>query len=497
MRAPPIAIGDTIAEKYVVERVIGEGGMGIVLAARHRDLDQRVAVKCLLPEIAQRDIAAERFRREARAVANMRSEHLCRVLDVGTLANGVPYMIMEYLEGCDLAQELERRGRIPYGEAVDYILQACEALGEAHRGGVIHRDLKPANLFLERRANGTRRVKVLDFGVSKSLQDAQLSQPSLTRTANLVGSPLYMSPEQLESARDLDARVDVWGLGVVLFELISGQPPFSAASIPQLVAAVLSERTPKLPPDIEPSVPPQLTALVARALSKDRNARPSSMDELAEALEPYAAPAPAPMRRTTQVASVETPLVRPQPAARPPTPLSWDRQSVAPAQRVRRVVGIALLLAGAVAGVVAYWQYRSSPGHAQNAQEEAREPRDQAAPTAVRPQAARPGEPQERPLPARTEAQELPIGAAAPVEASQPSTSVSPAPAAAMPSGSPTHPPAETAQRAEPLGMPRTSAAAPAAPPVVKVPIKPAPAAPNTRLGAPPTGQVSDFGGRR
>ncbi|HTU58992.1 MAG TPA: serine/threonine-protein kinase, partial [Polyangiales bacterium] len=218
MREPPVAIGATVAEKYVVERVLGEGGMGIVLAARHRDLDQRVAIKCLLPEIAQRGVAAERFRREARAVASMRSEHICRVLDVGTLADGIPFMIMEYLDGCDLSQELERRERLPYREAVAYVLQACEALSEAHNAGIIHRDLKPANLFLEQRGAGTRRVKVLDFGVSKSLLEAQKSQ-ALTQTANLVGSPLYMSPEQLESSRDVDARADIWGLGVVLYEL--------------------------------------------------------------------------------------------------------------------------------------------------------------------------------------------------------------------------------------------------------------------------------------
>ncbi|HET8938911.1 MAG TPA: serine/threonine-protein kinase, partial [Polyangiales bacterium] len=151
MREPPIAIGATVAEKYVIERVLGEGGMGIVLAARHRELDQRVAIKFLLPEIAQRGVAAERFRREARAVASMRSEHICRVLDVGSLADGIPFMVMEYLDGCDLSQELERRERLPYAEAVAYVMQACEALSEAHRSGIIHRDLKPANLFLEQR----------------------------------------------------------------------------------------------------------------------------------------------------------------------------------------------------------------------------------------------------------------------------------------------------------------------------------------------------------
>ncbi|HEX4352856.1 MAG TPA: serine/threonine-protein kinase, partial [Polyangiales bacterium] len=242
MSAPPVVIGDVIAGKYVVERVIGEGGMGVVLAARHLELDQRVAIKFLLPEIAETGMAAERFRREARAAARIRGQHVCRVLDVGTLETGIPFMVMEYLEGRDLASELEDRGRMPVEEAVGYVLQACEALAEAHANGVIHRDLKPANLFLEACADGSRRLKVLDFGVSKSLIEGTAGrQAALTKTSSLVGSPLYMSPEQLDSARDVDARTDIWALGVVLYELIAGHTPFNGDTIPQLVTAVLHD----------------------------------------------------------------------------------------------------------------------------------------------------------------------------------------------------------------------------------------------------------------
>ena len=288
MAAPPIAIGDVLAGKYVIERAIGEGGMGIVFAARHRELEQRVAIKFLLPEFAEQGMAAERFRREARAAARMRGEHICRVLDVGTLDTGIPFMVMEYLEGRDLASELDRRGQLPVEEAVGYVLEACEALAEAHVAGIIHRDLKPANLFLETRADGSRRIKVLDFGVSKLLLSLS-ENGALTKTSSLVGSPLYMSPEQLDSAKDVDARTDVWALGVVLFELLTGNTPFRGETIPQLVAAVLQDAPVRFPQLAVP-LPPGLAEVVSRTLAKQRDKRYASVAELAQALAPYAPP---------------------------------------------------------------------------------------------------------------------------------------------------------------------------------------------------------------
>src|SRR5688500_4451427 len=230
MPGPPIGVGDRIADKYVVESIIGEGGMGLVVAARHVELDQRVAIKLLLPAIAELGTAAERFRREARSAARIRSDHVCRVLDVGSLPSGVPYLVMEHLEGCDLATELERRTRLPVAEAIEWVLQACEGLAEAHSVGIVHRDLKPANLFLARRSDGSKRIKLLDFGVSKALDDSGAGQHKLTQTSTLVGSPLYMSPEQLSSSRDVDVRTDIWALGAVLHELLSGKPPFSGGN---------------------------------------------------------------------------------------------------------------------------------------------------------------------------------------------------------------------------------------------------------------------------
>ena len=283
----PVAVGETIAGKYLVERIIGEGGMGVVIAARHTELDQTVAIKFLLPEIAKLDMAAERFRREAWAVARIRGEHVCRVLDVGTLPNGVPFMVMEYLEGCDLATELHERKALPAEEAVDYVLQSCEALAEAHAAGIVHRDLKPANLFLAQRADGTRGVKVLDFGVSKVMTETgRAAGLSLTSTKTLVGSPLYMSPEQLDSAKGVDARTDIWALGVVLYELITGRTPFNGDSIAQLVSGVLHADP---PPFTESGIvlEGELESVVKRAVSKRREDRHANIAELAADLVPY------------------------------------------------------------------------------------------------------------------------------------------------------------------------------------------------------------------
>jgi serine/threonine-protein kinase len=286
MGSAPAAIGDVIADKYSVERVLGEGGMGVVYAARHLELDQRVAIKFLLPEIAQQGMAAERFRREARAAARIRGEHVCRVLDVGTL-RGIPYMVMEFLEGRDLADELARRGRLAPDEAVGYMLEACDAVAEAHAAGIVHRDIKPANLFLATRSDGSRHVKVLDFGVSKSLVDSSSGQHALTVTSSVVGSPLYMSPEQLDSARDVDRRTDIWALGVVLYELMTGRTPFCGDSIPQLVNSVLHDQPPTVL-SCQVTAPDGLEVALGRALAKQRDQRYASVAEFVTAIAPYA-----------------------------------------------------------------------------------------------------------------------------------------------------------------------------------------------------------------
>jgi serine/threonine-protein kinase len=283
-------LGEIIADKYQVESVIGEGGMGLVVSAWHLGLRQRVAIKLLLAGGGPIEEAAlERFQREARAAAGIRSEHVCRVLDVGMMPSGVPYLVLEYLEGCDLADELSRRSRLPPAEAIGYVLEACEALAEAHAAGIIHRDLKPANLFLARRPNGSRCLKLLDFGVSKSLAESSIESFSLTKTSSIIGSPIYMSPEQLNSAKDVDVRTDIWALGALTYELLAGRPPFFGETIPQLVSQVLHAEPMRFA-ELGITVPGGLEAVLRRALMKPREMRYGSVGEFAQAIGPYAPP---------------------------------------------------------------------------------------------------------------------------------------------------------------------------------------------------------------
>ncbi|HEY6560473.1 MAG TPA: serine/threonine-protein kinase [Polyangiaceae bacterium] len=289
MAETPVKAGDVLAGKYQVERILGTGGMGIVVAAWHQELERRVAVKFLLPEIAERSDAAERFRREARAAVKIRSEHVARVLDVGTLDGVAPYMVMEYLDGHDLAEELRTRGMLPVHESLEFLLQAAEAVAEAHSAGIVHRDLKPANLFVTARGDGTRAVKVLDFGISKSVLSGSVNDLSLTRTSSLIGSPLYMSPEQMKSAREVDSRTDIWALGVILYEMLAGRPPYVAESIPQLCSALLHDSPPPLS-QFRSDVPAGLEHVILRCLAKDRTQRWPTVADLAQNLAPFAPP---------------------------------------------------------------------------------------------------------------------------------------------------------------------------------------------------------------
>jgi len=276
-----VKVGEVLVDKYRVEQVLGAGGMGLVVAATHIVLDEKVAIKLMLPEAARQSHAAPRFVREARAAAKIKSEHVARVSDVGTLPNGTPFMVMEHLTGRDLADVLGAGGPLPAAVAVEYLLQACEALAEAHAAGIVHRDLKPANLFLTHRADGSPCIKVLDFGISKL---TTASSDLRTKTSAVMGSPLYMSPEQLRSARDVDARSDIWAIGAVLFELLTGATPFDAETIPQLCMMIVEAPTPPLG---RSDVPPGLEAVIQRCLEKDRERRFQHVGELAEALSPF------------------------------------------------------------------------------------------------------------------------------------------------------------------------------------------------------------------
>jgi serine/threonine protein kinase len=279
--------GDVIAGKYRVDRILGRGGMGIVVAARHIQLDEKVALKFLLPAALSNPEALGRFAREARAAVKIKSEHVARIIDIGELENGLPYMVMEYLEGSDLSTWLAGRGPLEVEQAVAFLLQACEALAEAHALGIVHRDLKPSNLFLATRPSGPPIVKVLDFGISKSAFSA--SQGPITTTSGIIGSPLYMSPEQMHSSRTIDGRSDIWALGVVLYELLARKPPFPGKSLPELITSVL-HREPDSLCAARSDVSPAFEKAVNRCLAKDPVDRFANVGEMAAALAPFGPP---------------------------------------------------------------------------------------------------------------------------------------------------------------------------------------------------------------
>ncbi len=278
------SIGDVIAGKYRIERVLGQGGMGVVVVAMHDELDQRVAIKFLLPEAVKDAEWVARFSREAKAAAKIRSEHVVRVFDVGKLPDGAPFMVMEFLDGKDLQSILNDRQRFSVEEAVDFVLQACEALAEAHAAGIVHRDLKPANLFLAHRSDGSPCVKVLDFGISKV---AGPNDVSVTSTQAIVGSPLYMSPEQMKAAKNVDKRSDIWSLGVLLQELVTGSPSFSAGTSAELCALVLTAPPTPLRAAL-PTAPAELERIITRCLEKAPEQRYQNVGELARELLPLA-----------------------------------------------------------------------------------------------------------------------------------------------------------------------------------------------------------------
>jgi serine/threonine-protein kinase len=357
-----IAPGTLIGGKYRVERGLGRGGMGVVVLAHDETLGRRVAVK-LLRATGRGDEA--RFLREARAVARLTSEHVARILEVGAMDDGAPFLVMEYASGSDLGRVLHDRGRVPPATAVDYLLQAGEALAEAHALGIIHRDLKPSNLFLAARVDGTPLIKVLDFGIAKTTPGVagNAEETSLTATSATIGSPLYMSPEQLHSAREVDARADLWSLGAVLQELLTGRPPFEAESA-AAVGAKIAAGAPTPLAEGCPEAPEGLAAVVLRCLEKDPDRRFQDLDELARALAPYASPAARiSIDRIGRV--VRAGLRAGDAEALPPAPATPERATTTrgwiapPASTKRRgpmIAGAALALIGA-----AFFALRGGP----------------------------------------------------------------------------------------------------------------------------------------
>jgi len=287
--AMPFRAGDVVAGKYEILKLIGTGGMGFVVAANHIELGEKVALKFLRTDCLSNQELVGRFSREARASVKIKSEYVARVFDVGSLPNGAPFIVMEYLDGKDLYEVVHENGPLPIRTATEYMMQACEALAVAHAAGIVHRDVKPENLFLTKRATGMDIIKVLDFGISKVALTGSVfdSNIPLIKTMMPMGSPVYMSPEQIRASSDIDSRTDIWSLGCVLFELLTGHAPFEAPSITLLTATILEQAAPLLRTQC-PEAPPELEAVVAKCLEKDPNRRYQDVGELAIAIYPFA-----------------------------------------------------------------------------------------------------------------------------------------------------------------------------------------------------------------
>ena len=364
----PVQEGEILDGKYRVDRVLGAGGMGVVVAATHVQLNTKVALKFLLPEVLNEPKVVERFVREARSAVQIQSEHVARVADVGALPSGSPYMVMEFLEGHDLAEHLAKHGPLGISQAVGYVLQACEAIAEAHSLGIVHRDLKPANLFLTQRQRREPIIKVLDFGISKSKDASALN---LTQTSSMMGSPYYMSPEQMKSSRDVDPRSDIWALGIIMFELLTGTPPFEGTTITELVVAVTTGKLPPLRAQ-RPEVPEGLARVVERCLERDPDRRYADVGALAKALAPFGpARSDVSVERISRIlgeASIQPPANQTGRGAGPDasgatmqaTASTWahSQTMVGTKRRGLWVIAIAMLVAGAAS--VAVWQWSGS-----------------------------------------------------------------------------------------------------------------------------------------
>jgi len=358
---PPV--GAVVCAKYRVERMIGRGGMGTVMLAHHLRLDEDVALKFLNPQAMKKPDVVARFEREARAVVKLKSPHVTRVLDVEVAENGTPFIVMEYLEGQTLAGLVRGGAALPVDLAVEYMLQACEAVAEAHAMGIVHRDLKPGNLFLTTGPDGSAVVKVLDFGVSKfGALDKTSGADIETLPDAVVGSPPYMSPEQLRSSKQVDARTDIWSLGVVLFEIVTGRMPFAADNLHEHYTKLMLE-DPPLPTQVRADLPAKLDAIVGKCLEREPGDRYANVGELARdlaELAPERARASAERVErtlaTTRASRTSRPSLPAPPIALPPSlHTTNDATKLTAPRRARRTARIAMIAAScAVLAIAAF-----------------------------------------------------------------------------------------------------------------------------------------------
>jgi serine/threonine-protein kinase len=276
-------VGTRLADKYQIIRVIGEGGMGAVFEARHVQMDRRVAIKMLHPQYVQDRDAVERFLREARSAAAIVHKNIVQILDFGEAEDGAPFIVMAYLDGQTLADRLYQRGRLSEVEAVQVLTPIVNALERAHQRGIIHRDLKPENVFMARDSDGRERPVLVDFGVSKFHGEAEMNASSKHGGGTVLGTPAYMSPEQATGRGLVDARTDIYSMGVMLYELLTGYCPFQREDYALTLQAILNE-TVRPPSQIVPSISPAMEAVVLCAMARDPQQRFPSMEELQHAL---------------------------------------------------------------------------------------------------------------------------------------------------------------------------------------------------------------------
>jgi tRNA A-37 threonylcarbamoyl transferase component Bud32 len=384
-------IGLVLQERYRIVRKLGEGGMGRVYEAEHILIKKRVAIKCLHSQFANNGEVIARFQREAQAASAIGNEHIVEVNDLGRFPDGSVFMALEFLDGRDLATDLEQSGALTVGRAMRIMAQVCEALAAAHEKGIVHRDLKPENIFLVRRKGNPDFVKIVDFGISK-FKDSDAR--GMTATGAMIGTPHYMAPEQIEGRKDVDHRVDLYAMGVIMFEMLTGRMPFEASTLPKLVYEVCSVRPPSVG-DFREDIPPELQAIVARLLEKEPALRFAQCEALGEALEPFLSldvPAgyvtgthvttPSGIRPSGHTSNAQGRPVTVDPSAPAVLAVAPPR----PRAPMAKIVGVLLVL-GLVGGIAAAVSHSSGP----SADTTARPPR--AAVTASAPPAQTPSPP--------------------------------------------------------------------------------------------------------